>query len=110
MSWLLVALIPGLLMLATFGLERLESGLNSCTVSATDVAKFLEQAEAVDVSTLARDGMGHALDRLNQRLHERESSGHGRLDGVMTAGLPTRLYVEHAANTGFQRTPHAYRV
>ncbi|OCB12977.1 hypothetical protein A5722_28340 [Mycobacterium vulneris] len=27
MSWLLVALIPGLLMLAAFGLERLESGL-----------------------------------------------------------------------------------
>jgi hypothetical protein len=26
-SWLLVALIPGLLMLAAFGLERLESGL-----------------------------------------------------------------------------------
>ena len=28
MSWLLVALIPGLLMLAAFGLERLESGLD----------------------------------------------------------------------------------
>ncbi|OMC31796.1 hypothetical protein A5740_13990 [Mycobacterium sp. GA-1841] len=27
MSWLLVALIPGLLMLAAFGLDRLESGL-----------------------------------------------------------------------------------
>ena len=27
MSWLLVALIPGLLMLAAFGLERLESWL-----------------------------------------------------------------------------------
>ncbi|TMS55816.1 hypothetical protein E0T84_01215 [Mycobacterium sp. DBP42] len=27
MSWLLVALIPGLLMLAAVGLERLESGL-----------------------------------------------------------------------------------
>ncbi|MCV7065802.1 hypothetical protein H7H51_08880 [Mycolicibacterium farcinogenes] len=27
MSWLLVALIPGFLILAAFGLERLESGL-----------------------------------------------------------------------------------
>jgi len=27
-SWLLVALTPGLLMLAAFGLERLESGLD----------------------------------------------------------------------------------
>ena len=41
-------------MLATFGLERLESGLRRDTVSATDVAKFLEQAEAADVDTLAR--------------------------------------------------------
>ena len=77
MSWLLVALIPGLLMLATFGLERLESGLRRDIVSATDVAKFLEQAEPADVDTLARDGMSSALDSLNQRLHERESTQTG---------------------------------
>ncbi|WP_166906808.1 hypothetical protein [Mycobacterium sp. DL440] len=34
MSWLLVALIPGLLMLAAFGLERLESGLDRKPVPA----------------------------------------------------------------------------
>jgi hypothetical protein len=33
-SWLLVALIPGLLMLAAFGLERLESGLERKPASA----------------------------------------------------------------------------
>jgi hypothetical protein len=33
-SWLLVALIPGLLMLAAFGLERLESGLARETAPA----------------------------------------------------------------------------
>ena len=44
-------------MLATFGLERLESGLDRDTVSATDVAEFLQQAQADDVRTLARDGM-----------------------------------------------------
>lgn len=109
MSWLLVALIPGLLMLATFGLERLETGLNRGTVSATDVAEFLEQADAVDVDTLARDGMGHALDRLHQRLHERESTNNGRTAGSHT-GLPTRLHVHHGANTEFQPTPHANRV
>ena len=49
-SWLLVAFIPGLLMLATFGLERLESGLDGDTVSAADVAEFLEQARADDVA------------------------------------------------------------
>ena len=48
-------------MLATFGLERLETGLNRDTVSATDVAEFLEQAQADDVHTLARDGMPEAL-------------------------------------------------
>jgi hypothetical protein len=63
--WLLVAFTPGLLMLATFGLERLEAGLEKDTVSATDVAEFLEHAEPTDVHTLARDGMPEALDRLH---------------------------------------------
>lgn len=36
MSWLLVALIPGLLMLATFGLDRVESGLSDDPITASD--------------------------------------------------------------------------
>lgn len=68
MSWLLAAFIPALLMLATFGLQRLESSLDDDTVSASDVADFLEQAKADDVNTLAREGMGRALDGLHQRL------------------------------------------
>jgi len=107
---LLVALIPGLLMLATFGLERLESGLHRDTVSATDVAKFLEQAEAADVDTLARDGMSRALDSLNQRLHERESTSNGLSAGASAPGLPTRLYVYQRSNPEFQPTWHANRV
>jgi hypothetical protein len=107
---LLVALIPGLLMLATFGLERIESGLHRDTVSATDVAKFLEQAEAADVDTLARDGMSCALDRLNKRLHERESAPNGSAAPRSAPGLPTRLYVHHRANPEFQPTRHANRV
>jgi hypothetical protein len=109
-SWLLVALIPGLLMLATFGLERLESGLHRDTVSATDVAKFLEQAEAADVDTLAREGMSHALDCLNQRLHERESGTNGVSAPRTSPGLPTRVYLHHLANPEFQPTRHANRV
>jgi hypothetical protein len=58
---LLAAFIPALLMLATFGLQRLESSLDDDTVSASDVAEFLDQAEADDVNTLAREGMGRAL-------------------------------------------------
>lgn len=68
MSWLLVAFIPGLLMLATFGLERLEAGLENDTLTASDVAEFLEQAEPIDVSTLARAGMPEALDCLHRRI------------------------------------------
>ena len=55
-------------MLATFGLQRIESGLDRDTVSATDVAEFLEQAQADDVHTLARDGMPEALDGMHRRL------------------------------------------
>jgi hypothetical protein len=67
-SWLLVAFTPGLLMLATFGLERLEAGLEKDTVTATDVAEFLKQAEPVDVRTLAREGMPEALDCQHRRM------------------------------------------
>jgi hypothetical protein len=67
-SWLLVAFTPGLLMLATFGLARLEAGLEKDTVTATDVAEFLKQAEPVDVRTLARDGMPEALECLHRRI------------------------------------------
>jgi hypothetical protein len=45
-SWLLVVFVPGLLMLATFGLDRLEASLDGDTVSPEDVAAVLEQAKA----------------------------------------------------------------
>ena len=67
MSLLLVALVPALLMLATFGLSRLEAGLVRDTVTARDVADFLEQADAVDVGTLARVGLQEALDDMHRR-------------------------------------------
>jgi hypothetical protein len=55
-------------MLATFGLARLEAGLEKDTVTATDVAEFLRQAEPIDVRTLARDGMPEALECLHRRI------------------------------------------
>lgn len=58
-------------MLATFGLGRLEAGLVDDTLTASDVAEFLEQAEAVDVGTLAREGMPEALNCLHRRRTER---------------------------------------
>ena len=97
-------------MMATFGLERLESGLNRDTFSAADVADFLAQAEAVDVDTLAHDGMGHALDHLHQRRAGLPSTAGVRSVAIETAGLPTRLLEHRGVNTEFQPTRHANRV
>ena len=44
--WLLVACIPALVILATLGLGRLERALAHDSVTATDVAEFLEGAGA----------------------------------------------------------------
>jgi hypothetical protein len=107
---LLAAFIPALLMLATFGLQRLESSLEDDTVSASDVAEFLDQAEPGDVDTLAREGMGRALDGLHQRLGEREWSLDARTAARDTGSLPNRLYVHHRSNPEFQPTQHANRV
>jgi hypothetical protein len=74
-SWLLVACIPGLLMLATFWLGRLESGLADDTLTARDVADFLAHAESVDVRMLACSGMTEALDSLHRRQSERGFGG-----------------------------------
>ena len=97
-------------MLATFGLQRLESSLDDDTVSASDVAEFLDQAKADDVNTLAREGMGRALDGLHQRLGEREWPPDGRTAARDMASLPNRLYVNHRSNPEFQPTRHANRV
>ena len=110
MSWLLVALIPGLLMMATFALERLETSLSRDTVSASDVAAFLDQAEADDVNTLARDGMSRALDGQHQRLNGQGSKRNGKTPAPDGERLPTRVLVHSAANPEFQRTRQPNRV
>ena len=97
-------------MLATFGLQRLESSLEDDTVSASEVAEFLDQAEPGDVDTLAREGMGRALDGLHQRLSEREWLLDAPTRARDTASLPNRLVVHHRSNPEFQPTRHANRV
>jgi hypothetical protein len=64
-------LAPAVLMLVTYGLGRLETRLARDTVTPTDVAEFLEQAEAADVRTLAQAGMPQALDHMYRRRSER---------------------------------------
>jgi hypothetical protein len=110
---LLVAFIPGLLMLATFGLERLETGLDRDTVSATDVAEFLQQAQADEVRTLARDGMPEALDCMHRRLQERDTVEEVPPTPISMdewTNLPTPLYADNSANPEFQPSRHANRV
>jgi hypothetical protein len=110
---LLVVFIPGLLMLATFGLQRLESSLVSDTVSASDVAEFLDQALADDVHTLAREGMTEALDGLHRRLQDRVCEPEVAklyITDDEWSNLPTPHYVGDVANTGFRQHPHVFRV
>ena len=113
MSWLLAAFIPALLMLATFGLQRLESSLEDDSVSAADVADFLDQAQADDVRTLAREGMPRALAAMHRRLQERVCEPEIAklyITDDEWSNLPTPHYVDNIANTGFRPSPHANRV
>jgi hypothetical protein len=121
-SWLLVACVPGLLMLATLGLGRLERELSADTVSATDVDEFLEHAEAVDVHTLAREGMPQALDYLHRRQARQQAelpAGGPRLDALFFAAdlgnrgesrLPTRIHAHTRINPQFGATRDVNRV
>ena len=123
MSWLLVAFTPGLLMLATFGLQRLEAGLEDDTLTARDVADFLEQAEPVDVRTLAREGMPEALDSLHRRINDETaplpSSAEPITDQWSAAALisapkqrvlPRQRHKHSRANRQFGPPRHANRV
>lgn len=124
--WLLVACIPGLLMLATLGLGRLEKSLADESVTATDVAKFLQQAEGVDMRTLAREGMPEALEYLHRRQalgiaaaappkaltgrHHVETFFDADVVGRIEAGLPTRIQGRYRTNPHFTVTRHVNRV
>ena len=126
MSWLLVACVPGLLMLTTLGLGRLEREFAHATVTATDVDEFLECAEAVDMHTLAREGMPEALEYLHlreaQRMADPPAPGSyvGRhraetifardFDGRGEAGLPTRIHAHSGVNPQLGGARHINRV
>jgi hypothetical protein len=103
---LLVAFIPGLLMLATFGLDRLEAGLDDGTVSPTDVAEILEQAKA---DSARKPFAPHDTGPLNT-LPLREPWRDECPLAEPAPGLPTRVYVHHRANPQFQATRQPDRV
>jgi hypothetical protein len=112
-SWLLVAFIPGLLMLATFGLDRLENGITRDTVTATDVAEFLEQAQADDVRTLAMEGMPEALDGMARRRNDHESAAEDTAGDPFDeewSNLPGKLYMYNPVNPEFRQSRPTNRV
>jgi hypothetical protein len=121
-SWLLVACVPGLLMLVALGLGRLESDLAHDTVTTTDVDDFLEHAQAVDVHTLAREGMPEALEYLHRRqaLRPAESPPAGPRHAAPEfafafghrdePGLPTRVGAHSHVNPQFGGARHVNRV
>jgi hypothetical protein len=125
-SWLLVACVPGLLMLVTLGLGRLETEIAQNTVTTTDVDEFLEYAEAVDVHTLAREGMPEALDYLHRRQAQQLTQsaslashvGRHRAEVIFArefgnsgeAGLPSQVRVHSRVNPQFGGTRHVNRV
>ena len=113
-------------MLATFGLERLEAGLVENTVTARDVAEFLEQAEPIDVRTLAREGMPEALESLHRRIGragDESSYRSGRVEPVTDPllratfisaprypGVPRERHKHSQPNRQFGPPQHANRV
>ncbi|MGV0835675.1 hypothetical protein [Mycolicibacterium thermoresistibile] len=100
-----VAFIPGLLMLATFGLERLEAGL-------------VDDRHPVDAAIRApkrspTNGDRTGTDRIGTE--PAATNGLARAVGSWSAdldkpALPTRMYVHHQHKTSFQPTRHADRV
>jgi len=128
-SWLLVACVPGLLMLATLGLGRLEMEVAHSPVTASDVAEFFEHAEALDMHTLACEGMPEALEYLHRRQalqltaapspgpgvgrHRAESIFARDFGGLSEAGLPTRIHTQSRVSPQFHEfhaTRHVNRV
>jgi hypothetical protein len=95
-------------MLATFGLEHLEAGLENDTLTASDVAEFLKQAEPIDMRILAREGMPEALDCLQRRVGRLRDGSAYRLDDAdpITDPLLTAAFLSGPEYRGFQRQRH----
>ncbi|TGD89626.1 hypothetical protein BayCH28_03200 [Mycolicibacterium sp. CH28] len=103
MTWLLAVCVPGLLMLATFGLQRLESALETERAATDNVSEYLERA-----AKAARAAVQEAPPRPSQTEH-RLVDTHHRL-GDDEPGLPTRSYTHVTPNPQFHRTQYANRV
>lgn len=125
-SWLLVAGVPALLMLAALGLGRLESELAPDRMAVADADEFLERAGSTDMHTLASEGMPEALEYLHRRevAQLSDPARTGRNGGPRHAApsfavgfvdrdemtLPTRIHGHSHVNPQFRAPRHANRV
>jgi hypothetical protein len=123
---LLVAGVPALLMLAALGLGKLESELTPAPCPVADAGELLERADAVDMHTLASEGMPEALEYLHRRELAQlpEGPANGRVGGPRHAApsfavrfvdrdemtLPTRIHGHSHVNPQFRAPRHANRV
>jgi hypothetical protein len=125
-SWLLVAGIPLLLMLAALGLGRLENELTRGPVAVTAVDELRERAGGVDMRTLASEGMPEALEYLHRRQAQQlsDASLTGRNGAPRHAApalplgftdrdemtLPTRIHSHSLVNPQFRAPRYVNRV
>ena len=109
-SWLLAACVPGLLMLATFGLERLEAGITDDSAdSAKQLAKMIEAAAPrTELPQRAMTRRPEPIFPTVPPLRTRFQTAPDSIDDE--PGLPTRHYATANANPQFRATPHANRV
>ncbi len=106
MAWFVAVCFPGLLMLSTVGLQRLESLLHSDRPTATDFVARLEQ--------LARAAREAAREHTGPLPLKNISGYTSRFDGRLPLddepGLPTRLYAHASPNPQFQPTRYGNSV
>jgi hypothetical protein len=98
-TWLLAVSVPGLLMLSTFGLQRLEEALHTELTAADEVTEYLDRAAKAAPAPAPLRG---ETTRRRVEMHPRLSNDE--------PGLPTRAYAHARANPQFHRTQYANRV
>jgi hypothetical protein len=106
---LLVSFIPALLMLATFGLDRLEAGLTEDAVSPADVTAALDKAKA-DCARRALPRYRDADDAADDDDFDPWVDRGDLVFSEPSPRLPARIYVHHRSNPEFLPTRQADRV